>query len=117
MGEGEGERLNQVGQVLSALELPSSVLSLSLSLSRSIDRSIDRSIERSIERTGDSCPLGQAPMGRNRQDFWGNLLGYPWGISKTNPKQRHTHQSREIKVPFTHRSSETPTTDRLLVPA
>ena len=31
MGEGEGERLNQVGQVLSAPELISSVLSLSLS--------------------------------------------------------------------------------------
>ena len=34
-GEGEGEKLNQVGQVLSAPELPSSVLSLSLSLSLS----------------------------------------------------------------------------------
>ena len=33
MGEGEGEKLNQVGQVLSAPELPSSVLSVSLSLS------------------------------------------------------------------------------------
>jgi len=33
MREGEGEVLNQVGQVLSAPELPSSVLSLSLSLS------------------------------------------------------------------------------------
>ena len=35
MREGEGEVLNQVGQVLSAPELPSSVLSLSLSLSLS----------------------------------------------------------------------------------
>ena len=32
-GEGEGEKLNQVGQVLSAPEPPSSALSLSLSLS------------------------------------------------------------------------------------
>jgi hypothetical protein len=36
MREGEGEVLNQVGQVLSAPELPSSVLSLSLSLSLSL---------------------------------------------------------------------------------
>ena len=37
MREGEGEVLNQVGQVLSAPELPSSVLSLSLSLSPTTD--------------------------------------------------------------------------------
>ena len=36
MREGEGEVLNQVGQVLSAPELPSSVLSLSLSLTNAL---------------------------------------------------------------------------------
>ena len=94
-----------------------SALSLSLSLCLSLSLSISLCLSLSIERTGDSCPLGQAPMGRNRQDFWGEparlSIGDQQDPSQAAPHSPITRDQAEYQCLL----SKTPTTDRLLVAA
>jgi len=70
----------------------------------------------SHERTGDESPLGQAPMGRRCQDFWGTCSATHRGHARPVPSSATLtdHERSKRKSRFTKQDTDT---DRLLVAA
>ena len=72
----------------------------------------------SISRGGQDSPLGQAPMGRCRQDFWGTCSAIHRGLARPVPSSATLtdHERSKRKSMFTKQDTDDRPTPRCCLP-